>query len=120
MPYKWVSKVFDNYHNLELSFALFSSSDRFCLKNKDHVIIANIGVVPILQIWLAGKEKSYIKVSDVKERRERRKERCKKGGENKGLWCGVKYSGLDDQFLNYLSIRFCLCKIRAKESLGFI
>lgn len=48
---------------LELSFALFSSSNRLkMLKSKDHVMIASTGVVPhgdwqeMNVIWLAGKK----------------------------------------------------------------
>ena len=86
MPYKRVSITFDNYLMLELSFALFSSSNRLkMLKSKDHVMIASTDVVPIWGLagnkcHMAGrKEMSSMKVFEMKEReREReggRKER---------------------------------------------
>lgn len=68
---------------LELSFALFSSSNRLkMLKSKDHVMIASTGVVPIWGLagnrcHMAGrKEVSSMKVSEMKKKgRQREGER---------------------------------------------
>ena len=91
MPYKRVSITFDNYLMLELSFALFSSSNRLkMLKSKDHVMIASTDVVPIWGLagnkcHMAGrKEMSSMKVFEMKEReREREKEEERKGKRKK-------------------------------------
>lgn len=99
MPYKRVSITFDIYLMLELSFALFSSSNRLkMLKSKDHVMIASTGVVPIWglagnECHMAGrKEMSSMKVFEMKKR-EREKEEERKGerkkGLNRGVWCEV-------------------------------
>ena len=76
---------------LELSFALFSSSNRLkMLKSKDHVMIASTDVVPIWGLagnkcHMAGrKEMSSMKVFEMKEReREREKEEERKGKRKK-------------------------------------
>lgn len=69
---------------LELSFALFSSSNRLkMLKSKDHVMIASTGVVPIWGLagnrcHMAGrKEVSSMKVSEMKKKRETERRRKK-------------------------------------------
>ena len=84
---------------LELSFALFSSSNRLkMLKSKDHVKIANTNVVPIQGLagnkcHMAGrKEVSSMKVFEMKKERERRRKKGKVEGKkclNRGVWCEV-------------------------------
>lgn len=99
MPYKQVSITFDNYCTLVV-FALFSSSNRLkMLKSKDHVIIANTGVVPTWGLagnkcHMAGrKEMSARKVFEMEKKRERENEEERKGrrkkGLNRGVWCEV-------------------------------
>ena len=88
---------------LELSFALFSSSNRLkMLKSKDHVMIASTGIVPIWGLagnrcHMAGrKEVSSMKVFEMKKKGEREKEKERKGrrkkGLNRGVWCEVEWT----------------------------
>lgn len=51
------------------------------LKSKDPVIFSSISVVPTLQMWLAGKEKSPVKAFGMRQRGEGRREAWKPGNE---------------------------------------